>query len=113
MSTQLNDVQRAAYHEDGYIIIPQFLNEAETALLHHLSMDDSIVDKCFDLIDQTGKKTHLTLWFTPNDDTFGLMSRSQKMVSALRCLLGNSGEICHFYSKVMQKAPCTGTHSSW
>ena len=55
MSTQLNDVQRAAYHEDGYIIIPQFLNEAETALLHHLSVYDSIVDKCFDLIDQTGK----------------------------------------------------------
>ena len=63
MSTQLNDVQRAANHEDGYIIIiPQFLNEAETALLHHLSVYDSIVDKCFDLIDQTGKKTHLTLF---------------------------------------------------
>ena len=90
-----------SYFEDGYLVIPQFLNKDETTLLHKLSMDDSIVDKGFDLVDQTGKKTRLTLWFTPGDDTFGLMSRSQKMVSAIRFLLGQKGEICHFHSKVI------------
>ena len=113
MAIQLNAAQQASYFEDGYLVVPEFLNQEETTLLHNLSMTDSIVDKGFDLIDQTGKKTRLTLWFTPGDDTFGLMSRSQKMVSTIRSLLGDKGEICHFHSKVMQKAPRTGGAWEW
>ena len=45
----------------------------------------------FDFRDQTGKNTKLTLWFTPGDDTFGLMSRSERMVKGVQQLLGTRG----------------------
>ena len=31
----------------------------------------------FDLNDQTGKKTKLTLWYTPGNDTYGLLTKKQ------------------------------------
>lgn len=113
MAMQLTENQRTAYLRDGYIIVPRFFDAEETALLHRLSMSNAITDKSFDLNDQTGKKTRLTLWFTPGDDTFGLMSRSERMISAIRLLLGDEGEICHFHSKVMQKEPRTGGAWEW
>ena len=64
-------------------------------------------DHAFDLNDQSGKKTRLTLWFTPGDDTFGLLTRTERMVKGAQALLGE-GEVCHFHSKLMQKEPKVG-----
>jgi ectoine hydroxylase-related dioxygenase (phytanoyl-CoA dioxygenase family) len=66
----------------------------------------------FDLTDQSGKSTKLTLWFTPGDDTYGLLVRSQSMVNAVQTLLGE-GEVCHFHSKLMQKEPKVGGAWEW
>ena len=66
----------------------------------------------FDLNDQNGKKTKLTLWFTAGDDSFGLMSRCKRMVTSVQSLLGE-GEVCHFHSKVMQKEPRVGGAWEW
>ena len=108
-----NTADKSAYDRDGYIIVRGLFSPEETALLHRLSTDESVTSKGFDLTDQSGKKTRLTLWFTPGDDTFGLMSRSRKMVEAVRTLLGDEGQICHFHSKIMQKEPRTGGAWEW
>lgn len=57
--------------------------------------DDTLRDNAFDLNDQNGKRTKLTLWFTPGDDTFSLLTRSERIVNATEALLG-TGEVCHF-----------------
>jgi hypothetical protein len=113
MAVTLSPADKIAYDRDGYLVVRQLFTPQEAQLLLDLSTDESITSKGFDLVDQEGKKTRLTLWFTPGDDSFGLMSRSQKMVAAVRQLLGSEGEVCHFHSKVMQKEPRTGGAWEW
>lgn len=108
----LTDSQVLAYKQDGFIQVPQFFSAEEIELLYQVATDESVVNHAFDLNDQTGKKTKLTLWFTAGDDSFGLMSRCKRMVSAVQGLLGE-GEICHFHSKVMQKEPRVGGAWEW
>ena len=100
--------QKAQYDRDGYVIIKQFLSKDEVDLLYGLaSGDNTMRNHAFDLNDQSGRSTKLTLWFTPGDDTFGLLTRSERMVQAAAAVLGQ-GEVCHFHSKLMQKEPKVG-----
>jgi hypothetical protein len=109
----LTPQQKAQYDKDGYIIIPEFFNPEQVALLYELATQDVVMrSNAFDLTDQSGKSTKLTLWFTPGDDTYGLLVRSQSMVNAVQTLLGE-GEVCHFHSKLMQKEPKVGGAWEW
>ncbi len=112
-STRLSASQKTQYEQDGYLIVKNFLNPEEVALLSGLATGDSVLrNNAFDLKDQTGKYTKLTLWFTPGDDTFGLLTRSEQIVNAVQTLLGE-GEVCHFHSKLMQKEPKVGGAWEW
>ncbi|MGF7039400.1 phytanoyl-CoA dioxygenase family protein [Mucilaginibacter lappiensis] len=105
--------QKAQYDNDGYLIIPNFLTQPEVDLLYNLATNDDILrSNAFDLNDQAGKRTKLTLWFTPGDDTFSLLTRSERMVRSVQSLLGD-GEVCHFHSKLMQKEPKVGGAWEW
>jgi ectoine hydroxylase-related dioxygenase (phytanoyl-CoA dioxygenase family) len=113
MAHQLTPQEQSLFQEDGYLISRAFFTEQEINLLYQLSMDDTVIGNSMDFNDQSGKRTRLTLWFTPGDDSFGLMSRSERMVNAVRALLGSKGEVCHFHSKVMQKEPKVGGAWEW
>ena len=102
-----------SYHEDGYLIKRNLFSAEETNLLYQLSIDDTVIGNSMDFNDQSGNRTRLTLWFTPGDDSFGLMSRSERMVNAVTNLLGIKGDVCHFHSKVMQKEPKVGGAWEW
>jgi ectoine hydroxylase-related dioxygenase (phytanoyl-CoA dioxygenase family) len=63
---QLTNDQVAAYHRDGYVIVPQFFSVNEVSKLFRIATEDVAISKnSYDLNDQTGKKTRLALWFTP------------------------------------------------
>jgi ectoine hydroxylase-related dioxygenase (phytanoyl-CoA dioxygenase family) len=110
---KLTAAQRAQYDSDGYLIVPNFINQQESDLLYNLATGNDVFrDNAFDLNDQTGKRTKLTLWFTPGDDTFGLLTRSESIVNAVKALVGE-GEVCHFHSKLMQKEPQIGGAWEW
>jgi len=108
----LTPAQIDSYHQDGYAQIPGMFNQSEIDLLYGVATDDSVVSNSFDLNDQNGKKTKLTLWFTAGDDSFGLMSRCARLVQGVQSLHG-PGEVCHFHSKVMQKEPRVGGAWEW
>jgi len=111
--TRLSASQKAQYDQDGYLIVRNFLNPEEVSLLYGLATGDTVLrNNAFEFKDQNGKHTKLTLWFTPGDDTFGLFTRSERMVDAAQTLLGE-GEVCHFHSKLMQKEPKTGGAWEW
>lgn len=101
-----------SYKKDGYIIKRQLFSTEEIQLLYEVASDDSVTKNSFDLIDQDGKNTKLTLWFTAGDDSFGLMSRCKRLIESVQDLLG-PGEVCHFHSKVMQKQPKVGGAWEW
>ncbi len=113
MQYQLSPQEQQAFHRDGYVIRKAFFSPEETDLLYTLSIDDTVIGNSMDFNDQSGNRTRLTLWFTPGDDSFGLMSRSERMVNAVAALLGTEGEVCHFHSKVMQKEPKVGGAWEW
>lgn len=101
------------YKQDGFLIVRNCFSGDEIDLLYKLASDESVVDRSMDFNDLAGNRTRLTLWFTPGDDSFGLMSRSERMVNAVKTLLGDKGEVCHFHSKVMQKEPKVGGAWEW
>lgn len=106
--------QIAAYHRDGYVIVSGFLSAEETRKLHDIAVTDDVMRRnAFDLNDQTGKKTKLTLWYTPGDDMYGLLSKSERMVRNGDLLMDGDGPVCHFHSKLMQKEPRVGGAWEW
>ena len=111
---QLNDQQIAQYNRDGYLIVNNFLQQDEVAKLYKIAIEDSAVAKhAFDLNDQTGKKTKLTLWYKPGDDAYGMLTKSRRMVESVDKLMDGDSAICHFHSKLMQKEPKVGGAWEW
>src|SRR3546814_18049122 len=66
-----------------------------------------------ELNDQSGKKTNLSLWYTPGDDIYGQMIRSQRMVDAAGQLLDSNAPVCHYHTTLMQKEPRVGGAWEW
>ncbi len=110
---QITAVEKSAFENDGYLIKHNFFSKEEIDVLMRVATDDSVTSHAMDFNDQSGKKTKLTLWFTPGDDSFGLMSRSARIVNGVEMLVGNAGKVCHFHSKVMQKEPRVGGAWEW
>jgi len=114
MRQVLSNDQVQRYRRDGYLVLPKFFNTAEIDKLYHTALaDDAMRKNALDLNDQTGKKTKLSLWFTPGNDVFGYMTRSERMIAAVRPLLESDAAVCHFHSKLMQKEPRVGGAWEW
>ena len=112
-NTKISSTEKSNYNRDGYLIKSNFFSQEEIDLLLSVAKDDTMRSNALDLNDQSGRKTKLTLWFTPGDDSFGLMSRSARIVNGVQELLGDEGKVCHFHSKVMVKEPRVGGAWEW
>jgi phytanoyl-CoA hydroxylase len=111
---QLTPRQIADYHSDGYLIVKNFLSGEEIDKLYGIATEDEVLhNHAFDLNDQTGKKTKLTLWYNPGDDSFGLLTRGKRMVESAGWLMDGNSSVCHFHSKLMQKEPRVGGAWEW
>ncbi len=102
------------YERDGYVIVQNFLNGQETEKLYRIATGDAAVNAhAIDLNDTTGKKTRLTLWYTPGNDAFGLLTKSERVVRNVHRLMDGDSAVCHFHSKLMQKEPRVGGAWEW
>lgn len=112
--TELTPGQIKRFEEDGYLVLPQFCSKEEINKLYKTALEDDAMRKnALDLNDQQGKKTRLSLWFTPGNDVFGYLTRSRKMVRSVAPLLDSDAPVCHFHSKLMQKEPRVGGAWEW
>src|SRR5450755_1939921 len=110
----LTSEDSSGYNRDGYIVVPNFCTKDEIQKLYQTAIKDStLMNNSLDLNDQEGKKTRLSLWFTPGDDVFGYLTRSEKLVNSVSTLLGDNAPVCHFHSKLMQKEPRVGGAWEW
>nr|WP_294947883.1 phytanoyl-CoA dioxygenase family protein [uncultured Mucilaginibacter sp.] len=106
---KLTPDQVSLYHEQGYLVVKEFCSKEETNKLYETAINDNAMrNNALDLNDQSGKKTKLSLWFTPGNDVFGYLTRSKKMINSVQQLLGDKAKVCHFHSKLMQKEPKVG-----
>lgn len=114
MARLISDDEVKSFHEDGYVIVPGFFSKAEIDKLYSIAIGDTVIrEHAVDLNDQTGKKTRLTLWFTPGEDVYSLMLRSNRMVNSVARLLDSDAPVCHFHTKLMQKEPRVGGAWEW
>ncbi|HRI22500.1 MAG TPA: phytanoyl-CoA dioxygenase family protein, partial [Panacibacter sp.] len=114
MSYILSDAEVQAFHKDGYVIVKNFFSKEEIGKLYSIATGDSVVkENAVDLNDQTGRKTKLTLWFTPGEDVYSMLLRSERMVNGAAKLLDSSTPVCHFHTKLMQKEPKVGGAWEW
>src|ERR1700748_3294971 len=113
-SKTFSAAQIADYNRDGYLSIKGFCSKAEINSLYKTALEDDAMRKnALDLNDQSGKKTKLSLWFTPGNDVFGYLTRSEKVVSSVAQFLDSDAPVCHFHSKLMQKEPKVGGAWEW
>lgn len=114
MNNMLTDTEVNTFHRDGYVIRKRLFNKEETEKLYKLATGDSVIrENALDLNDLAGRKTKLTLWFLPGDDTYSLMIRSERMVNSVARLLDSDSPVCHFHTKLMQKEPQVGGAWEW
>jgi hypothetical protein len=114
LTEKLTPAQVNLYNRQGYIILKGFCKPDEVNKLYQTALDDNAMrNNALDLNDQTGKKTRLSLWFTPGNDVFGYLTRSEKIVGTVKQLLGGEAPVCHFHSKLMQKEPKVGGAWEW
>ncbi|WP_138481042.1 phytanoyl-CoA dioxygenase family protein [Dyadobacter bucti] len=110
----LSATQVESYDRDGYLVVKGLFSKEETDKLYHTAVENSVMQKnAMDLNDQSGKKTKLSLWFTPANDVFGYLIRSERMVNSVWQLLGQDSQVCHFHTKLMQKEPKVGGAWEW
>ena len=111
---KLTAAQIATYHKDGCLVVKDFLSGEEVKKLQDIAFEDGVMRKhAFDLNDQTGKKTKLTLWYKPGNDTYGLLTRSSRIIGSVDKLMDGDSAVCHFHSKLMQKEPKVGGAWEW
>lgn len=111
---QINQEEISNYHKNGFIIVRSMFSESEAEALYRTAINDEEISKhSYDLNDSSGKKTRLALWFTPGEDIYGLLTRTEKIVNAVDQLLDGDSSVCHFHSKLMQKEPHVGGAWEW
>lgn len=111
---KLSTEQVANFERDGYIIVRNYFSIEEANKLYQIAIEDDTMKKhSYDLNDQSGKKTKLALWFTPGNDAYGLLTKSERMVHGVDQLLEGDSSVCHFHSKLMQKEPKVGGAWEW
>lgn len=114
MDFQLSPQQITDYHHYGYLIVKEFLLPEETSRLYAIATEDQVLlNHAYNVNDQSGKRTKLTLWYNPGDDIFGLLTRSNRMVGSAGRLMDGDSAVCHFHSKLMNKEPRVGGAWEW
>jgi ectoine hydroxylase-related dioxygenase (phytanoyl-CoA dioxygenase family) len=111
---RLTPADLALYEKQGYLVVQGFCRPDEVNKLYQTALaDDAMSKNALDLNDQSGKKTRLSLWFTPGNDVFGYLTRSERMISSVAQVLDGDAPVCHFHSKLMQKEPKVGGAWEW
>lgn len=114
MSYRLSDADAAHFKQDGYLIVKHFFSADEINKLYAIAVQDNVVkDNATHVTDSNGKHSKLTLWFSPGEDVYSMMLRSERMVNGASKLLESDSPVCHFHTKLMQKEPRVGGAWEW
>ncbi len=108
----LNAEQRAAYQQDGYVLVCKLFDDDEIAILRSaIELDPALRASFYDRRDAEGKSTRMALWNHPGDSVYGLAARSRRVVDTMEALLG--GEVYHYHSKLTAKEAREGGAWEW
>ena len=108
----LTEEECGRYARDGYLLIKGMLSREEIELLGKAAREDRILDQhSYQKADGEGGTVRLSLWNHPTDTIYGMVARSNSLVSCAEQLLG--GEVYHYHSKMIMKDPLVGGAWAW
>lgn len=102
----LSQAELDAYQADGYLHVRGLLNPEETALLLEISVQNALASRAREAVDAKGQGAKIKLWNHVEDDMFGAIATSRRIVQRSTELVGE--EVYHWHSKMMLKDPGTG-----
>lgn len=120
---RLSAEQVAAYHRDGFVIVPLFTAEEAAALLSLAESDAVVNERAHGRTDAEGFVSKLSLWNSCGVNAYGAVARSARMVDNAETLLGGPSHTCastgepaecyHYHTKVMIKEAGVGGAWEW
>jgi ectoine hydroxylase len=100
------------FQEDGFVLVPDLLNEEETRVVAGAARADQMMLKsAFEIADTQGGRIRLSGWNHAGDDTMGIVARTRRVVDRMEIFLG--GEVYHYHSKMILKEPRVGGAWEW
>jgi ectoine hydroxylase-related dioxygenase (phytanoyl-CoA dioxygenase family) len=102
----------AAFHRDGYVLVPELFNTREVAaMLAAVEGGGRVKTGAHQPIDRSGKAAKMAIWHELGSDIWAAASTCPRVVNNVRILLGE--EIAFFHGKVMLKEARTGGAWEW
>ena len=109
---RISDEDFRKYHEDGFIVVRSLFDAEEMELLcAGVAGDAHMAEAAYEVKDKDGGTAKIAIWQGTGDDLYGLVARSERMVTTAERLLG--GEVYHWHSKMTIKVPLTGGAWEW
>lgn len=100
------------YRNAGYVLARGMFDAEEIELLRRSAKEDKgFDDHAFGRADSEGGTIRLALWNHPGDTIYGMFARCRSVVDSAELLLG--GEVYHYHSKMIMKAPRVGGAWAW
>ncbi|HIE96440.1 MAG TPA: phytanoyl-CoA dioxygenase family protein [Planctomycetes bacterium] len=109
----LSSDDRQRFLQDGYIVVPEFLTQAEASLLKRVArMDRELASDRMSRADGEGGSVDLVVRNElPEDSIYGAIVRAQPLVEAMELLLDD--EVYHYHHKMILKEPKVGGAWTW
>lgn len=102
----------AAYHRDGFVLLPGFLAADEIEPLRRACLaDPTIGGNLVAVADSRGNAQEVVSWTELSDDMVGVIPRLARVVAAAATLIGRP--VYHWHSKLSMKAPGSAGRWDW
>jgi ectoine hydroxylase-related dioxygenase (phytanoyl-CoA dioxygenase family) len=104
--------QQRQFNEDGYLIVPNLLDERETTLLMTVAKSDrASLDGAYAKKDASGGESRFVVHNDLDHSPYAAIVRSQRILMAMQSLLDD--EVYHYHHKMMLKEPLIGGAWEW
>ena len=103
----------AAFHRDGYLLVPELLDTEEVELLRDIARADREIarDRSARADGEGGAVELVVRNELPHDTIYGAIVRSARIVRTIERLLAD--EVYHYHHKLILKEPRTGGAWAW
>jgi len=108
---QPSAAQVAAFHHDGFFVVPGLFDSREIALLSQIARADHQAAAAASRADGEGGAIRLHVENELHDDIYSAMVRSRRVVGTMQQLLGE--EVYHWHHKLILKEPRVGGAWAW
>ena len=104
---QLSQTVVDQFHEDGFLMIPDYFSDDEMTRFSKVARRDKeiLLNFPYTSLDADGRPTKLFVWSTLRNDLYSAYARHEALVRPWEQLLG--GPVTYFHHKMMMKEPNT------